>query len=147
VSHNLGKVNHILQLGFELGMDNPPLPLAEPWPVKDKTHAGEAEIIMSHSLDPGRMEDTLQFETVRKMKSAMVNMAHAAAGFEGRPAVGGSEGKNYIITGDRVFHDWFDRFMWGMHNLMGDNNKQYLGLTADIMVNLMESLELYWKAA
>jgi hypothetical protein len=23
VSHNLGKVNHILQLGFELGMDNP----------------------------------------------------------------------------------------------------------------------------
>jgi hypothetical protein len=40
VSHNLGKVNRILQLGFEIGMYNPPLPLAEPWPVKDNTNAG-----------------------------------------------------------------------------------------------------------
>jgi hypothetical protein len=79
VSQNLGKVNRILQLGFELGMDNPPLPIAEPWPVKDKTNAGGAASILCHSLDPGRMEDTVQFETVRKMKSVMVNMAHAAA--------------------------------------------------------------------
>jgi predicted methyltransferase len=61
--------------------------------VKDKTNAGGAAVILRHSLDPGRTEDTIQFETVRKMKSAMVNMAHAAAGFDGKPAVGGSEGK------------------------------------------------------
>jgi hypothetical protein len=72
VSQNLGKVNTILQLGFELGMDNPPLPLAEPWPMKDKTNVGGAAVVLSHSLDPGRTEDTKQFEAVRKMKSAMV---------------------------------------------------------------------------
>jgi hypothetical protein len=141
----LCKVNRILQLVFELGMDNPPLPLAEPWPAKDKTNAGGTAVIMRHSLDPGRMEDTIQFETVRKMKSSMVNMAHAAAGCYGKPAVGGSEGKKYIITGDWVFHDWFDRFMRGMHNHMGDNVQQDLCLTADIMVKLMERLELEWK--
>jgi hypothetical protein len=113
--------------------------------VKDKTNAGGAAVILRHSLDPGRTEDTIQFETVRKMKSAMVNMAHAAAGFDGKPAVGGSEGKKYIITGDCVFHDWFDRFMRGMHNRMGDNVQQDLGLTADIMVKLLERLELEWK--
>jgi hypothetical protein len=109
VSHNLGKLNRILQPGFELGMDNPPLPLAEPWPVKDTINAGGVVVILRHSLDPGRTEDTVQFETVRKMKSAMVNMARASAGFDGKPAVGGSEGKKYIINGDCVFHDWFDQ--------------------------------------
>jgi hypothetical protein len=81
-----------LQLGFELRIDNPPLPLAEPWPVKDKTNARGAAVILRHSFDPGRTEDTVQFKTVRKMKLAMVNMAHAAAGFEGNLAVEGSEG-------------------------------------------------------
>jgi hypothetical protein len=46
-----------------------------------------------------------------------------------------------------VFHDWFDRFMWGMHNRMGDNVQQDLGLTADIMVKLMERLELDWEVS
>jgi hypothetical protein len=120
------------------------MPLAEPWPVKDNTNAGGAAVILRHSLDPGRTEDTIQFEKVRKMKSAMVNMAHAAAGFDGKSAVGGSEGKKYIITGDCVFHYWFDHFMRGMHNHMGNNVQQDLGLTADIMVKLLERLELEW---
>jgi hypothetical protein len=113
--------------------------------VKDKTNAGGAAVILRHSLDPGRTKDTIQFEMVRKMKSAMVGMAHAAAGCDGKPAVGGREGKKYIITGDCMFHDWFDRFMRGMHNRMGDNVQQDLGLTSDIMVKLLERLELEWK--
>jgi hypothetical protein len=140
VSQNLGKVNRSLQLGFELGMDNPPLSLAEPWPVKNNTNAGGAAVILRHSLDPGGTEEMIQFETVRKMKLAMVNVAHAVAGFDGKPAIGGSEGKKYIIIGDCVFHDWFDRFMRGMHNRMGDNVQQDLGLMADIMVKLLERL-------
>jgi hypothetical protein len=81
------------------------------------------------------------------MKSAMVNMAHAAAGFDSKPDFGGSEGKKSIITGDCVFHDWFERFMRRMHNRMGDNVQQDLGLTADIMIKLMEHLEFNWKVA
>jgi hypothetical protein len=147
VSQNLGKVNRILQLGFELGMDNPPLPLAEPWPVKDRTNVVGVVVILCYSLGPAKREDTVQFETVRNMKSAMVNMYHASAGFDGKPAVGGSEGKKYIISGDCVFHHWFNRFMRGMHNRIGDNVQQDLGLTADLMVKLVERLELDWEAA
>jgi hypothetical protein len=69
VLQNLGKVNCILQLGFELGMDNPTLPLAEIWPVKDNTNAGGAAVILLHSLDLGRTEYTVHLEIVRKMKS------------------------------------------------------------------------------
>jgi hypothetical protein len=88
------------------------------------------------------MEDKVQFETVRKMKSDMVNMAHTSAVFYGNPAVGGSEVKKHTIKGDCMLYDWFDIFMPGMHNHMGDNVQQDLGLTAEIMVKLMERLEL-----
>jgi hypothetical protein len=115
--------------------------------VKDTTNAGGEAVIMCHSLDPGRTEDTVQFETMRKMKSAMVNLAHTVAGSHSKPAVGGREGKKYTITGDCVFHDWFNRFTRGMHNHMGDKVQQDLGLTADIMVKLMERLELDWEVA
>jgi hypothetical protein len=143
VAHSLSKVNRILQLCFELGMDNPPLPLAEPWPIKDKVNAGSLTVILRYLLDPGNTEETVQFETVRKMKSAMVNTAHAAAGLDGKPDVGGGgKGKTYMITEDCVFHDWLDNFMRVMHNRMGDNMCQDLGLTNNIIVRLMERLEL-----
>jgi hypothetical protein len=115
--------------------------------VKDTTNARGVAVILRHSLDPGRTEYTVQFETVRKMKSAMVNLDHTAAGFDSKPTVGGSEGKKYTITGDCVFHDWFNRCMRGMHNHMGDNVQQDLGLTAYNMVKLVERLELDWEAA
>jgi hypothetical protein len=99
VAASLSKVNIILQLIFELGMDIPPLSLAEPWPVRDKTNTAGSTVIIRYSLDPGKTEDAVQFETVRKMKSYMVVMAHALTGFYGKPAVGGSEGKKYTIMG------------------------------------------------
>jgi hypothetical protein len=111
VTASLSKVNRILQLSFDLGMHNPPLPLAGPWPVKDKMNVAGAAVILHYSLDPGNTKDTVQFETVSKMKSAMVNMAHASAGFDDKPAVEGSEGNKYTITGHCVFHDWFDHFI------------------------------------
>jgi hypothetical protein len=45
------------------------------------------------------------------MKSVMVSSARASAGFYGKSIVGGSHGKKYTITGDYVFHYWFDHFI------------------------------------
>jgi hypothetical protein len=115
--------------------------------VKDKTNERGAAVILCHYLDPGRTEDTVQFETMRKMKSAMVNLAHTVARFDGKPANGGSEGNKYTLTGDCVFHDCFNRFIRGMYNHMEANAQQDLGLTADIMVKLVERLELDWEVA
>jgi hypothetical protein len=134
VAHSLRKVNRILQVGVELRVDNPPLSLAKLWPVKDKINATGAAVILRYSVDPYKMEETVQFEIVRKMKLDMVNMAHAVAGSGDKPTIGGSEGRKCMVTGDCVFHDWFDHFMRGIHSHMGDNVQQDLGLTVDIMV-------------
>jgi hypothetical protein len=93
VSHSLSKVNRILQLNFELGMDNPPSSLAKPCPVEDTMNAGGVAVILWYSFDPGKTEETVQFETVRKMESVMLNIAQVEASFDGKPSVGGSEGK------------------------------------------------------
>jgi hypothetical protein len=93
VVHSLSKVNHILQLGFELGMDNPPLPLAEHWLVKDNVNGGGGGIIR-YSLEPVKTEETVQLKTVRKVESAMVNIARASAGFYGKSDVGGVGAKS-----------------------------------------------------
>jgi hypothetical protein len=144
VAHSVSKVNHILQLGFEPGVETPPLSFAEPWPINDKINAAGVAVILHYSLDPGNTEDTVQFNIAREMKSDMVSMTCAVAGFDDNPIVGRSEGKKYTIARDCAFHDRCDHFMRGMHS-MGYNMQHDLGLTADIMVKLMEWLELDWK--
>jgi hypothetical protein len=74
VSQNLGKINRALQIAHELGMLNPPLPSFGPWKLEDEFGAGAAVIMVKHSMDPGVTESTVQFETVRKMKSDFVNL-------------------------------------------------------------------------
>jgi hypothetical protein len=49
VAESLSKVNRILQLSFGIGMKNPPLPLAEPWPVKDKMNAVGTAVVIRYS--------------------------------------------------------------------------------------------------
>jgi hypothetical protein len=58
-------------------MLNPPLPKLGPWKLEDDFGAGAVVIMVKHSMDPGVTESTVQFETVRKMKSAFVNLYQA----------------------------------------------------------------------
>jgi hypothetical protein len=36
IGQNLSKVNRVLQISHELGLDKPPVPRLGPWPVEDK---------------------------------------------------------------------------------------------------------------
>jgi hypothetical protein len=60
VSGNLTKINRVLQISHELGLDNPPVPVIGPWPVKDSFGMGVAIVILKHSLYPGVTESTVQ---------------------------------------------------------------------------------------
>jgi hypothetical protein len=95
VSHNLGKINRALKNAHGLGMSNPPLPSLGPWKLEDEFGAGAAVIMAKHSMDePGVTESTVQFETVRKMKSAFVNLYQASVDNARTAVVGGKEGKS-----------------------------------------------------
>jgi predicted HTH transcriptional regulator len=64
--------------------------------------------MVKHSLDPGMMEDTVQYETVWKIKSAFVNMYHASVENKGTAIIGVKDGNKLLVLGAPVYHGWYN---------------------------------------
>jgi hypothetical protein len=136
VAQHLGKVNRDLQIAHEMGMSNPPMP-----------KLGAAAIVARHSMDPGITEDTVQFETVRKIKSAFVNLYQASVENASTAVIGGKDGKKQLVMGVPIYHGWYDRSQTGMHHHMGDNIVQDYGLSRKAAMALQGLLEAEWAAS
>jgi hypothetical protein len=94
VSQNLGNINRALQIAHEVVMYNPIMPKLGPWKLEDEFVARTAAIMARHSMDPGITEDTVQYETVRKMKSAFVNLCQASVENASTVFIGGKDGED-----------------------------------------------------
>jgi hypothetical protein len=70
-------------------------------------------------MDPGVTESTVQFETVRKMKSAFVNLYQASVDNASTAVIVGKEGEKQLVMGVPIYHGWYDRAKIGMHHRMG----------------------------
>jgi hypothetical protein len=55
--------------------------------------------MVKHSLDPVVTEDTVQYETVQKMKSAFVNMYHTSMENKGTAIIGGKDANKLLVLG------------------------------------------------
>jgi hypothetical protein len=141
VFQNLGKVNWDLQIAREMGMSNPPMPKLGPWKLEDEFGAGAAAIMARHSMDPGITEDTVQFETVRKMKSAFVNLYQASVENTSTAVIGGKDGKKQLVMGVPIYHGWYDRSQTGMHHRMGDKIVQDYGISRKASMALQGLLD------
>jgi hypothetical protein len=96
IDRNLSKINRVLQISHELGLDKPPVPMLGPCPVEEKVGMGAAIVLLKHSLDHGVTETKVQYNTVQKMKSAFVNLYHAPVENQGSAIVGGRDGKRFV---------------------------------------------------
>ena len=65
------------RLGALVGLVNL-FPAMGPFPLEDTQGMGIAVCMLERSLDKGRYRTTLQFETVRKLRSAFSNIWHAS---------------------------------------------------------------------
>jgi hypothetical protein len=65
--------------------------------VEDTFGMGAAIFLLKHSLDPGATETTVQYNTVRKMKSAFVNVYHASVENQGSDIVGVEMGNTLLL--------------------------------------------------
>ena len=65
------------RLGALVGLVNL-FPAMGPFPLEDTQGMGIAVCMLERSLDKGRYRNTLQFETVRKLRSAFSNIWHAS---------------------------------------------------------------------
>jgi hypothetical protein len=147
VSQNLGKINRAQKIAYELGMSNTPLPNLGPRKLEDEFGAGADAIMVKHSMDTGVTDSTVQFETLRNMKSAFVNLYQASVNNDSTAVAIGKEGKEQLVMGVPIYHGWCDRAKTGMHHQMGDKVVQYYGLSRKSVIALQEMMEEEWLVA
>jgi hypothetical protein len=124
-----------------MGMSNPPTPKLGPWKLEDEFGDGTTIIMARHSMDPGITDDTVQFETVRKMKSAFVNLYQASEENTSTAVIGGKGGTKQLVMRVTIYHGWDDRMQTGMHHRMGDKVVQDYGLSRKASTGLQCFLE------
>jgi hypothetical protein len=97
--------------------------------VEDKFGMGAPIVLLKHSLDPGATEPAVQYNTVIKMKSALVNIGHASVKHQGGAIVGGRDGKRCVTMDAPIYSKFFGHFQSSMHNRMGEKVVQDFGLS------------------
>jgi hypothetical protein len=112
IGRNLSKVNRVLQISHDLGLDKPLVPRLGPWPVEEKFDMGAAIVFFKHSLDPGVTETTVQYNTVQKIKSASLNLYHVAVENQGFAIVEGTDGKRFVSMNAQIYSGFLEGFKW-----------------------------------
>jgi hypothetical protein len=118
-----------------------------PWKLVDEFGAVAATIMVTHSLYPGVTETTVQFETVRKMKSAFVIFYQASVENESSAVIVDKDGKKQLSMGVTIYHGWYYRAQFGTHHRMGDKAVKDYGMSKQAVVALEVGLEKEWEAA
>ena len=133
----------IVRLEKDLNLQST-FPSMGPFPVKDVLGMGIAVCMLRRSLEKGRYKDTLQYETVRKLRSAYSNIWHASRETL-TTSVMARDLKKTFVTSCPTYGLWFERFMVGMHKRMGDEVHQDKAVTLEVVHRLVEGLESEFK--
>ena len=90
-----------------------------PFPIEDTVGMKLACVMLVRSLDAGKNAKTVQFDTMRKLRSHISNYSHSCPGGVGGTFVG--EDSNASTLSHAVTNTpWFRRFIRGCHRRMGD---------------------------
>jgi hypothetical protein len=132
-----------LVLSARLGVDNP-YPERRPYPVGDSFGMLIACQSLLKSLDGGRNTGTIQFETMRKLRSHYANFYHTLPEGTGWTTIADGRGTT-TFTGSPTYSYWFRRFMSGCHRRMGDTWMPDRATTLDEIHHFFKLLEEDWK--
>jgi hypothetical protein len=128
-----------------VGMD-PPTPPLGPRPVADVEGMAIAVCILKRSLDPGKNELFVQYNTGRKMMSAYASFWKASVEGDSDAVVQRNTTKKFS-TKCPTHGPWFERFMLGMHKRQGDQSYPDRAISIEVMLALMERFERAWEVA
>jgi hypothetical protein len=145
VSGNLGQVRAMERCGEDIGLDTIS-PEMGPFPVEDTFGMKVACAMLRRSLDPGKWEDTIQFATARKVRSAYSNVYHASAKV-GKVAVMAYESTKSFHTTCETYGYWFERFVLGCHKRMGDLVMSDYAVSIELLHELLRILDEDWGEA
>jgi hypothetical protein len=117
-----------------------------PFPLKDEGGMATAIAVLDRSLEPGKHDVYVQWETFRKVRSAATNIIQAGSGGLTN-SVGAYERDRVWISSAATQSFWFSRFMSGVHKRVGEIRKPDRAFTIEEIHAIGKVLEREWKQA
>ena len=134
------EVRAIIKDADEMGI-KPPLPERGPLALQDTCGMGAAVLLLKKSLNPGRYNKKhLTFGATRKRRAAVSSYWHGSV--EGmKTSVLAKEEKKLMLTDSPTYSLWFERFIRGMHNRMGDDIRPDEGIDIKLLHGMLKTLK------
>jgi hypothetical protein len=144
VYKNAVQVRKIMEKAELLGLEEVMIPPRGPFPVEDECGMAMAAVMVLRSLDEGRNDDTIQFDTTRQFASAFSNLWHSSTS-RSKETIAINRSAKYTTSNSPTNADWFGRFKLGMHKRVGDNHKPDLAVSIEVMLSLMHRFDVAWE--
>ena len=140
---NRDKVAFGLKMSALVGLEGP---YESDGPLPDFDHCGYevAVEMLLHSRRPRRYSDAyMQFDTIRKLRSAFSNHCRASAkSNQVSLALGDQKGKYQRFSADPCSSFWFYRFVEGARHRMGQDWRPNKAIPVELLLLLLEASEL-----
>ena len=143
VSSNSSRFREIIRKSALLGFE-PPYSSPGPLPTFDHCGYKVAVLMVAKSLEPGRHSAShMQWDTIRKLRASYSNQIRAAAVSNSFTlTLSDNKGSGYErLTADPCGSLWFNRFMTGCKNRMGQDCRPNRAISCDLMVALLRQVE------
>jgi hypothetical protein len=102
----------------------------------------KARVLLDHSLNQGRNEANVHFETICKTRSAVSNYDRTTREeLELHCLVGYKRSDRKGCTGTTVYRKRFNRFLSGCHARMGDDKRPDQAMPIEVIVEVQAALE------
>ena len=144
VKGNLLEVIRVMKILKDLRIENPcPDTPRGPFPVEDVQGMVPAMVSLQRSMDHGRNSKTIQWDTMRGIRSGISNFIHTTP--KGTDGAIMSDGKRSThITTSSTNSMWFKKFMIGSHERMGDVKLQDAAVFIELLLALQGFYEKAW---
>ena len=143
VSKNLSELRRGAGIAASLGIHKKMFRPMGPYPVDDSFGMSAAIVMLQLSLNPGKNDKNVQFNTIRRFRSSYANVYQASSvALEG--TVLAKDTRKLAVTKCPSHGNWFERFAKGCHRRMGDCSIPDRALGIDILVEMFRILEAEW---
>ena len=143
VEKNRREIKSLVETSATMGLDAP-LPNRGPFQVGGDNGLKVACMMLMKTMRAGRNSTHIQFETARKVRSAVSNFFHTLPGGTGLATVGQGERGGLFFSASTTNSHWFRRFMTGCHRRMGDVWIPDQAVTVDEVKAALSILEDEW---
>ena len=139
VARTVTELNRLRQLEMEFGIKTG-IPRRGPFSVEDTFGAGLALCMLQRSLDLGKNAPTVQYNTARKMRSALNNAWESSSLAENEVTFCLQGKYSHRTSSARGRSYWYCRFDDGLHRRLGDQVVQDEAISGRVMREVIKVL-------